>query len=136
MRIPDCIPGRFSIVRLEMTAIKFFNFATSDISTLNEKLTCEPTIEGSGNYGLWDQIEALRWVRENIEVFGGDPDMVTVFGESAGASSLAALMVSPHSEGLFHRAICQVSRTSQNSSTSNINNNININNIFSRSIKG
>lgn len=57
-----------------------------------------------GNVGLWDQNLALRWVRQNIENFGGDPDAVTVFGESAGAMSIHAHMLSPHSEGLFTRA--------------------------------
>ncbi|MFI9380792.1 carboxylesterase/lipase family protein [Kutzneria sp. NPDC052558] len=59
------------------------------------------------NRGLLDQIAALRWVRENIEEFGGDPDQVTVFGESAGAGSVAALLAMPAARGLFHRAIAQ-----------------------------
>ncbi|XPP26810.1 MAG: carboxylesterase/lipase family protein [Leucobacter sp.] len=63
----------------------------------------------SGNFGLQDQIQALRWVRENIAVFGGDPGNVTIFGESAGAASVALLMASPLARGLFHRAIGQSS---------------------------
>ena len=59
------------------------------------------------NRGLLDQIAALRWVRENIAAFGGDPDRVTVFGVSAGAGAIAALLVMPAAVGLFRRAIAQ-----------------------------
>ncbi|MCV7423011.1 carboxylesterase/lipase family protein [Mycobacterium yunnanensis] len=59
------------------------------------------------NLALRDQVAALRWVRENIATFGGDPDQVTVFGESAGATSVLALLASPLADGLFSRAIAQ-----------------------------
>jgi para-nitrobenzyl esterase len=62
---------------------------------------------GLGNWGLLDQVAALEWVREHISSFGGDPGNVTVFGESAGAMSVAALMASPRATGLFHRAVIQ-----------------------------
>ncbi len=61
----------------------------------------------SGNYGLLDQIAVLHWVRRNIAGFGGDPERVTIFGQSVGSSSVNMMMASPLARGLFHRAIGQ-----------------------------
>ena len=63
--------------------------------------------KGSGCFGIQDQIAALRWVRENIEQFGGDPSNVTIFGESAGGISVSIMTVAPAAKGLFQRAIAE-----------------------------
>lgn len=61
----------------------------------------------SGNFGMKDQIMTLKWIQDNIEQFGGDPNMVTIFGESSGASSAGLHMMSDHSKDLFKRAVFQ-----------------------------
>lgn len=70
-------------------------------------LSRESKSGSSGNYGLQDQNEALRWVKRNVEAFGGNPDQITIAGESAGSMSVSAQMCSPLSKTLFHRAIGQ-----------------------------
>ena len=71
------------------------------------ELSKESPSQTSGNYGLLDQLQALRWVKQNIRQFGGDPDNVTIFGQSAGASSVIDLCASPLARGYFRRAIVQ-----------------------------
>ena len=70
-------------------------------------LTAESPHHSSGNYGLLDQLEALKWVRENISRLGGDPNRITVMGQSAGSVDICLLMASPMSTGLFQRAIME-----------------------------
>ena len=60
-----------------------------------------------GNFGMLDQVEALKWVKENIEIFGGNPNRITIFGESAGGSSVSLHLLSPLSKDLFHQAIAE-----------------------------
>jgi para-nitrobenzyl esterase len=74
--------------------------ATPELSAENENNV-------SGNYGILDQIAALKWVKENIANFGGNPHNVTIDGQSAGSMSVNCLLVSPFAKGLFHRAIAQ-----------------------------
>ncbi|MFC8508010.1 carboxylesterase/lipase family protein [Streptomyces sp. NPDC057411] len=78
--------------------------------TLNYRLAADGFLHLPGrpdNRGLLDQIAALRWIRENIASFGGDPDRVTAFGESAGAMSIGTLLTEPAARGLFRRAVLQ-----------------------------
>lgn len=75
----------------------------------DEGLAAESDSGTTGNYGLLDQIKALEWVRQNVSAFGGDPDNVTLAGESAGAASVSALCTSPLAKDLFRRAILESS---------------------------
>lgn len=69
------------------------------------ELAAEDEHHSTGNYGLLDQIQALKWVQQNIAGFGGDPGNVTIFGQSAGGISVCSLLVSPPAAGLFHKVI-------------------------------
>ena len=85
-----------------------FNYRVGIFGFLaHPQLSAQSPRKTSGNYGLLDQIAALEWVKTNITAFGGDPERVTVFGESAGAVSIALLMTSPLAKGLFEQAILQ-----------------------------
>ena len=85
-----------------------FNYRLGAFGFFVHRQLAEENAQGIlGNYGLHDQIAALRWVRDNAAVFGGDAQRVTIFGESAGAVSVLSLMASPLARGLFQRAIAQ-----------------------------
>jgi para-nitrobenzyl esterase len=84
-----------------------FNYRLNVLSGFAHPLLSKESGHGSGNYGLLDQIAGLNWVQRNIKAFGGDPNNVTIFGESAGGLSVSALLVSPKTKGLFHKAIIE-----------------------------
>lgn len=71
------------------------------------ELTAEDPNHSSGNYGSLDMVEALKWIKRNIEAFGGDPENITIFGQSAGGQNVTTMCVSPLTKGLFKRAIIQ-----------------------------
>lgn len=84
------------------------NYRLGPFGFLSHPLLRQESQHGaSGNYGLLDQIAALKWVQQNIKALGGNPDCVTIFGESAGGISVCDLMVSPLADGLFQRAISE-----------------------------
>jgi len=84
-----------------------FNYRLGALGLLSHPALCEEDAQVCGNWAIYDQMAALEWVHEHIDRFGGDPRNVTVFGESAGAMSIAALMSSSASGTLFHRAVVQ-----------------------------
>lgn len=97
----NALPGRGCV-------LVTINYRLGLMGFLAHPELADESAEGvSGNYGLLDQIAALRWLRENIEHFGGDPDQITIFGESAGGEAVLNLMTSPRSRGLFDAAIAQ-----------------------------
>ena len=83
------------------------NYRVGALGWLNLNELTDGRIPATGNEGLLDQVEALRWIRDNITAFGGDPGNVTIFGESAGAMSVGALLASSSAKGLFHRGILE-----------------------------
>ncbi len=84
-----------------------FNYRLNVLSGFAHPALSKESGHGSGNYGLLDQIAALKWVQRNIKGFGGNPGNVTIFGESAGGLSVSALVVSPMTDGLIHKAIVE-----------------------------
>lgn len=96
------------------------NYRLGAFGFLNLKDATDGTCPGTGSEGIADQIAALAWVKENIAQFGGDPNNVTIFGESAGGMSVGALLASPGARGLFHKAIpqsgaCDIGHTREHS---------------------
>lgn len=83
------------------------NYRLGALGFLNLRDASGGRLPGTGTEGLTDQVMALNWVKENIARFGGNADDVTIFGESAGAMSIGALLAMPSAQGLFHRAILQ-----------------------------
>lgn len=94
------------------TVVVSFNYRLGVLGWLaTPELSAESEHDVSGNYGLLDQIQALQWVRDNIDQFGGDPDNLTIMGESAGAFSVSYLLTSPLARDLFDKAISQSANT-------------------------
>src|SRR5579863_10236654 len=89
------------------SVIVTINYRLGPLGFLRLNDVTQGRIPSSGNEGLLDQIAALQWVRDNIAEFGGDPDNVTIFGESAGGMSVGAILAMPSARGLFHKAIPQ-----------------------------
>ncbi|XP_019899690.1 para-nitrobenzyl esterase isoform X1 [Esox lucius] len=102
---PGYSPTEELAARTEVVYVSF-NYRLNALGFLALELLREgsPT-NTSGNYGFMDQIAALEWVQRNIHVFGGDPNKVTIFGQSSGGTSVWTLMMSPLAKGLFHRAV-------------------------------
>jgi para-nitrobenzyl esterase len=96
-----------SLVKRGDVVVVSINYRLGPLGFLHLANTTGGKIKASGNEGLLDQVLALAWVRDNILAFGGDPENVTVFGESAGAMSIGCLLSMPCVRGLFHKAIMQ-----------------------------
>jgi carboxylesterase 2 len=78
-----------------------FHFSTKLISPFCKGFFSDGTAQNAGNLGLWDQRQALIWIRQNVVYFGGNPDRITIWGQSAGASSVSLLSISPKTRGEF-----------------------------------
>ncbi len=100
-------PNRHTLALRGNVVLMTINYRLGPLGFLNLKELTGGQIPATGNEGLLDQAAALRWVGENITAFGGDPANVTVFGESAGAMSVGALLALPAARGLFGKAIMQ-----------------------------
>jgi para-nitrobenzyl esterase len=104
----DVYDGRF--LAQKGVVVVTTNYRVGPVGFFAHPLLSKESERGvSGNYGMLDMIAALEWVRDNIAGFGGDPERVTIFGESAGGRCVAHLMATPAAKGLFHRGIMQSS---------------------------
>ena len=98
--------GKFLVPRGDIVLVTI-NYRLGAFGFLNLRDATDGKLPGTGAEGLADQVMALRWVKDNIAAFGGDPENVTIFGESAGGMSVGALLACPSARGLFHKAIPQ-----------------------------
>jgi para-nitrobenzyl esterase len=98
--------GKYLVPRGDVVLVTI-NYRLGALGFLNLADATGGKLPGTGAEGLADQIAALRWVTDNIAQFGGDPDNVTIFGESAGGMSVGALLAAPSAKGLYHKAIPQ-----------------------------
>ncbi|MEL6179548.1 MAG: carboxylesterase family protein, partial [Myxococcota bacterium] len=109
----EIAPGRFlyegqPLAERGDVVVVTFNYRLGPLGYMKlPQLDAESSVGVSGNYGLKDQIAALQWVQRNIASFGGDPDRVMLFGESAGGVNTCMMLSSPLAGGLFHRALIQ-----------------------------
>ena len=101
-----CFQGS-TLVKSGNVVLVTFNYRLGPLGFLRLEEATRGRITSTGNEGLLDQIAALEWVRDNIEAFGGDPENITVFGESAGALSIECMMIMQQARGLFHKTILQ-----------------------------
>jgi para-nitrobenzyl esterase len=99
-------PGHSLVVRGDIVFASI-NYRLGPLGFLHLNTITRGAIPSCGNEGLLDQILALKWIKENVAAFGGDPDNLTVFGESAGAMSIGCLLAMPASRGIFQKAILQ-----------------------------
>jgi para-nitrobenzyl esterase len=98
--------GKFIVPRGDIVLVTI-NYRLGAFGFLNLRDASNGRLPGTGAEGLADQILALEWVKDNISAFGGNPNNVTIFGESAGGMSVGALLASPRARGFFHKAIPQ-----------------------------
>lgn len=98
--------GKYLVPRGDIVLVTI-NYRLGAFGFLNLCDASGGKLPGTGAEGLADQVMALRWVKDNIAAFGGDPDNVTIFGQSAGGMSVGALLAMPSARGLFHKAIAQ-----------------------------